>query len=80
MNIDKFNFKKGTQKERLYNHLKSGYSVSTFNAMYYHGIADLQGVIRDLKKSGVPIRSKYRKVKTRFNGYATVKSYFLLTF
>tara|TARA_Y100001972_G_scaffold126910_1_gene182055 strand:- start:2747 stop:2962 length:216 start_codon:yes stop_codon:yes gene_type:complete len=66
-----------TQKVRVLKHLEKGYSISTFNAMYYHGIADLQGVIRQIKDDGHPIVAKYRKVKTRFNGYATVKSYSL---
>ena len=38
-----------TQKVRVLKHLEKGYSISTFNAMYYHGIADLQGVIDKLK-------------------------------
>ena len=67
--------KQGTQKYRLYNYLKGGNKISTFNAMYLHGIADLQGVIRDLKKEGVEINSEYKQVQTRFGGTATVKEY-----
>ena len=67
--------KQGTQKHRLYNYLKDGNKISTFNAMYLHGIADLQGVIRDLKKEGVEINSEYKQVQTRFGGTATVKEY-----
>jgi len=67
--------KQGTQKYRLYNYLKDGNKISTFNAMYLHGIADLQGVIRDLKKEGVEINSEYKQVQTRFGGTATVKEY-----
>ena len=70
--------KQGTQKYRLYNYLKDGNKISTFNAMYDLGIADLQGVIRDLKKEGVEINSKYKQVQTRFGGTATVKEYRLV--
>ena len=70
--------KQGTQKYRLYNYLKDGNKISTFNAMYDLGIADLQGVIRDLKKEGVEINSEYKQVETRFGGTATVKEYRLV--
>ena len=70
--------KKGTQKHTLYNYLKEGKTISTFNAMYDLGIADLQGVIRDLKKEGVEINSEYKQVQTRFGGTATVKEYRLV--
>ena len=46
--------------------------------MYDLGIADLQGVIRDLKKEGIEIQSKYKQVQTRFGGTATVKEYRLI--
>ena len=67
--------KPGTQKHRLYNYLQDGNAVSTFNAMYDLGIADLQGVIRDLKNEGIQIQSKYKQMQTRFGGTATVKEY-----
>ena len=70
--------KQVTQKYRLYNYLKDGNKISTFNAMYDLGIADLQGVIRDLKKEGVEINSEYKQVQTRFGGTATVKEYRLV--
>ena len=70
--------KQGTQKHRLYNYLKEGNKISTFYAMYDLGIADLQGVIRDLKKEGVEINSEYKQVQTRFGGTATVKEYRLV--
>jgi hypothetical protein len=69
--------KQGTQKHRLYSYLSAGNTISTFNAMYDLGIADLQGVIRDLKKEGIQIQSKYKQVQTRFGGTATVKEYSL---
>ena len=67
--------KQGTQKHRLYSYLSAGNKISTFNAMFDLGIADLQGVIRNLKKEG--IQSKYKQVQTRFGGTATVKEYWL---
>ena len=69
--------KKGTQKHTLYNYLKEGKRISTFNAMYDLGIADLQGVIRQLKDIGVNIQSKYITVNTRYGNTANVKSYWL---
>ena len=69
--------KKGTQKHTLYNYLKEGKPISTFNAMYDLGIAHLQSTIRDLKKEGVNIQSKYITVNTRYGNTATVKSYWI---
>jgi hypothetical protein len=69
--------KKGTHKYRLYNYLKEGKSISTFNAMYDLGIADLQSTIRDLKKEGVNIQSKYITVNTRYGNTTSVKSYWI---
>tara|TARA_R100000655_G_scaffold39614_1_gene74908 strand:- start:924 stop:1139 length:216 start_codon:yes stop_codon:yes gene_type:complete len=69
--------KQGTQKHTLYTYLKEGKSISTFNAMYDLGIADLQGIIRNLKEEGINIQSKYITVNTRYNKTATVKSYWL---
>ena len=69
--------KQGTQKHTLYTYLKEGKSISTFNAMYDLGIAHLQSTIRDLKKEGVNIQSKYITVNTRYGNTANVKSYWI---
>ena len=69
--------KKGTQKSRLYNYLKAGNTISTFNAMYDLGIADLQGVIRQIKEMGIDVQSKYITVNTRYGSTADIKSYWI---
>ena len=80
-----FNFKTGTHKQILYDYLLLGKSITTRDAMIDLGIADLQGVIRDLKKEGVCIETRDQKVSTRYykaDGspkYAYVRSYRLET-
>ena len=80
-----FNFKTGTHKQILYDYLLLGKSITTRTAMIDLGIADLQGVIRDLKKAGVTIETHDQKVSTRYykaDGspkYAYVRSYKLET-
>ena len=80
-----FNFKTGTHKQILYDYLSLGKSITTKDAIIDLGIADLQGVIRDLKKAGVTIETHDQKVSTRYykaDGspkYAYVRSYRLET-
>lgn len=77
------NFKKGTQKQILYDYLLTGKSITTKTAITELGFADLQGIIRDLKKSGISIKTVNRKVSTRYTKadgspkYAYVKEYSL---
>ena len=73
------NFKLGTHKQILFDYLNKGNSITTKDAMYHLGIGDLQGTIRDLKESGVPIESKYISVPTRYGKNATVKEYKLFS-
>ena len=76
-----FNFKEGTQKQVLYDYLLTGKAITTKKAMIDLGIADLQSVIRDLKKAGVPIDTRDIKVHTRYTKkdgspkYAYVREY-----
>ena len=76
-------FKKGTQKQILYDYLLTGKSITTKTAITELGFADLQGIIRDLKKSGINITTVNRKVSTRYTKddgspkYAYVKEYSL---
>jgi hypothetical protein len=69
------NFKWGTHKQIVYDYLNQGKTLTTRTAMIDLGIGDLQGTIRDLKESGVPIDSKYISVPTRYGKNATVKEY-----
>jgi|TARA_R110000765_G_C18445625_1_gene547684 hypothetical protein len=73
------NFKLGTHKQIVFDYLNKGNKITTRTAMINLGIGDLQGTIRDLKESGVPIHSKYISVPTRYGKNATVKEYKLLT-
>ena len=75
----KTNFKLGTHKQILFDHLNKGNKITTRDAMIHLGIGDLQGTIRDLKESGIPISSKYISVPTRYGKNATVKEYKLLS-
>ena len=69
------NFKWGTHKQVVYDYLNKGKTLTTRTAMIDLGIGDLQGTIRDLKESGIPIESKYISVPTRYGKNATVKEY-----
>jgi Holliday junction resolvasome RuvABC DNA-binding subunit len=60
------NFKQGTQKYILYEYLQTGKAITTRTAITVLGIADVQGVIRDLKKEGVDIAIEDVKVPTRY--------------
>jgi|TARA_R110000823_G_scaffold252751_3_gene375308 hypothetical protein len=73
------NFKLGTHKQIVFDYLNKGNKITTRTAMINLGIGDLQGTIRDLKESGVPIHSKYISVPTRYGKNATVKEYKLLS-
>tara|TARA_R110002020_G_scaffold49786_2_gene141401 strand:+ start:3294 stop:3527 length:234 start_codon:yes stop_codon:yes gene_type:complete len=73
--------KQGTHKFRLYQYLQTEKVITTRTAIIDLGIADLQGVIRDLKKEGISITTEDVKVDTRYfnkNGHrklARVKEY-----
>ena len=71
------NFKWGTHKQIVFDYLSKGKTITTRTAMIDLGIGDLQGIIRDLKKSGVSIKDKYISVPTRYGKNATVKEYCL---
>lgn len=73
------NFKLGTHKQIVYDYLNKGNKITTRTAMLDLGIGDLQGTIRDLKESGIPIHSKYISVPTRYGKNATVKEYKLFS-
>ena len=73
-------FKQGTQKQILYDYLQTGKTITTRSAIIDLGIADLQSVIRDLKKAGVSIHSHYISVPNRYGKQATVKEYSLDVF
>ena len=74
-------FTEGTQKQVLYDYLLLGKAITTKKAMIDLGIADLQSVIRDLKKAGVFIDTRDIKVHTRYTKkdgtpkYAYVREY-----
>ena len=76
-------FKQGTQKQILHDYLLTGKSITTKQAITELGFADLQGVIRDLKKEGINIKTINKKVNTRYTKadgspkYAYVKEYSL---
>jgi len=76
-------FKAGTHKQIVYDYLRTMGNLTTRKAMIELGIMDLQGVIRDIKRSGIDIYSENIKVETRYtksNGemkYAYVKEYSL---
>ena len=72
------NFKQGTQKQILYDYLQTGKTITTRSAIIDLGIADLQSVIRDLKKAGISIHSKYISVPNRYGKQAAVKEYSLI--
>tara|TARA_R110000787_G_scaffold282094_1_gene393751 strand:- start:471 stop:707 length:237 start_codon:yes stop_codon:yes gene_type:complete len=72
--------KPNTHKARLYNYLQSN-SITTKDAIIHLGIADLQGIIRDLKEIGIEIVTRDIKVPTRYakldgsTKYAYVREY-----
>jgi hypothetical protein len=81
--MNNFNFKWGTHKQILYDYLNAGNTITTRDAMIDLGIADLQGVIRNLKEAGVHIQTTDKKVPTRYSKrdgstkYSHIKEYAL---
>ena len=74
-NFDNNPFKYGTHKQVVYDYLLDGKTITTRTAMLDLGIGDLQGVIRDLKETGINIESKYTSAPTRYGKNATFKEY-----
>ena len=76
-------FKTGTQKQILHDYLLTGKSITTKTAITILGFADLQGIVRDLKKAGINIKTVNQKVHTIYTKadgspkYAYVKEYSL---
>lgn len=67
--------KTNRQVDRVRERLEMGYPVTSLDAFHRLGIVHLPGVIRDLKKTGYPIRSEWIKVKNRFQERCKVKCY-----
>lgn len=77
----KYNLRTGTYKQILYDYLSQGNSITTKDAMYHLGIGDLQGVIRDLIKEGVPIQKENIQVPTRrFRKDGSVKPAYVIKY
>ena len=66
--MKQYNIKPNTQKGILYQYLLGGKTITSLDAAKLIrdlGILDLQSVIRDLKKAGVPIKTTTLEVPTR---------------
>lgn len=66
------------QTDRVLQYCQEYGSITTRTAMLDIGIADLQGVIRDLKKSGFTIESKWEKGVNRYGDKTPYKRYYIL--
>ena len=65
------------QKQRVHNHLKQGYYLTSAQAYELFGIVSFPKRICELKEIGVIVKSRWRTVKTRFGEYTRVKEYYL---
>ena len=72
------NFKQGTQKQILYDYLQTGKTITTRSAIIDLGIADLQSVIRDLKKEGYNIMDFWINHTNIFGKATSFKRYYLI--
>ena len=66
-----------TQQEMVKEYLERYGSISTLQAYKDLYIMDLQGVIRTLKKKGMPIESRYLYKRNRFGKRVKFKKYYV---
>jgi len=66
------------QKDRVLNYLKTGNSITTFNAYNELGITRISARIFELRKDGHDIISKTLKVLNRFGEVCTINSWSLI--
>ena len=66
-----------SQKQRVYNHLKQGNSLTSAEAYEWFGIVSFPKRICEVKAMGYHVKDRWKKVKTRFGGYTRVKEYYL---
>ena len=64
-----------TQRGRVKERLDRGLPITSLDAFHKLGIVHLPSAIRDLKKEGYPIESKFIPVKNRFGERCSVKVY-----
>ena len=69
-----------TQKEMVETYLLKYGSITTWQAFEDLGILDLQGVVRNIKKSGREIESVEIYKKNRFGKLVRFKKYSLATY
>ena len=66
-------------KERVYDYMKEFGSITGLDAFRDLGTFSLREAIRDLKKEGVMIKSKYETALNRWGNKTTYKRYWLDT-
>lgn len=66
-----------SQKERVLIYLKTNGSITALDAMKDLGIIDLAGRVRDLRQSGVDVKSKPEMVKNRYGEPCRIVRYTL---
>ena len=66
---------KPTQNERVIKYIKDFGSITQLEAIKDIGVMRLASRISDLKKQGVPITSKFEKVKNRYGEETQIKRY-----
>lgn len=63
-----------TKKQKILNHLKSGKTITSMEAINLYGVTRLAAVVHTLKKEMHPIQSE--NVKGKNGTYAVYKMYF----
>lgn len=66
---------KPTQNERVVQYIKDFGSITQLDAIQDLGVMRLASRVSDLRKQGVPIVSKYEKVKNRYGEETQIKRY-----
>ena len=61
-----------TQRDRIYDYLNNGGTLNRLNAWEMLGILEAPARIAELRKSGVPIKTKRIKVTNRYNELVTI--------
>jgi|TARA_R100000306_G_C4324160_1_gene116754 hypothetical protein len=63
-----------TKKQKILNHLKSGKTITSMEAINLYGVTRLAAVVHTLKRERHPIESE--NVKGKNGNYAVYKMYF----
>lgn len=67
-----------TLRTLIFKHLKSGKSITSFEAFEEYGITRLSAIIFDLREKGLDIQDRWVYAKNRYGNMVKFKAYYLV--